>query len=148
MILSKTSFFAILFFAVALPFSGRRLLWLLRSKSATGVVGFEGRGIAGEQLQTTYTYCYYWRGRDTIWFDAPGGMSLREGESIPVLYDPAESRNARVNSFVGIWGDLLVYNGIPELILLICFFHPDVVPWRSKLRLTWRKPFIFVCETC
>lgn len=147
MIFSKTSFFAILFLAVAIPFSGRRLLWLLHSSRAPGVVGFEGRGTAGEQLQTTYTYCYYWHGQDTVWFNAPGGMSLREGEAIPVRYDPAELRNARINSFIGIWGDLLVYNGIPELIILICFFHPAVVPWHSKLRVTWRKPFIFVYET-
>jgi hypothetical protein len=46
------------------------------------------------------------------------------------------------HTFPGIWGDTLVYSGIPALILLVLFLHPLVAPWGSRIKLTAKKPFI------
>jgi hypothetical protein len=46
-----------------------------------------------------------------------------------------------------LWGDILVYGGIPTFILLICFIHPDVVPRGSGLLLTLKSPYIRLWST-
>ena len=146
MVIGKIPFFLILFFLIAIPLLAPRLIWLARSRATVGVMGFEGRGTAGEQIQLTYSYVYFQPGKERIWFTGPTGLSYKEGDSVPVLYLPAEATDARVNSFIGLWGDILVYGGIPELIVLIAFFHPVVVPRGSKLRLSRRLPFVYICS--
>jgi hypothetical protein len=142
MIIGKTPFFLILFFLIAVPMITPRLIWLARSRTAVGVMGFEGRGTAGEQIQLTYSYFYFQPGKERIWFTAPPGLDYKEGDSVPVRYLPAEVTNARVDCLIGLWGDILVYGGIPELIVLIAFFHPEVVPRGSGLLLTLKSPYI------
>jgi hypothetical protein len=146
MIIGKVPFFLVVFFLIAIPLLAPRLIWLARSRATVGVMGFEGRGTAGEQIQLTYSYIYFQPGKERIWFTALPGMGYKEGDSVPVRYLPAELTNARVNSFIGLWGDILAYGGILELIVLISFFHPEVVPRGSKLRLSWRLPFVYICS--
>ncbi len=142
MIIGKIPFFLILFFLIAIPLLTLRLIWLARSRTAVGVMGFEGRGTAGEQIPLTYSNLHYQPGKERIWFTAPPGLGYREGDPVPVRYLPASETDARVDSFIGLWGDILVYGGIPEFILLICFLHPELVPWGSRLRLTLKRPYI------
>lgn len=127
---------------IAVPFVLPRLIWLAGSQPAVGWMGFEGRGTAGEQMGLTYSYVYYRPDRDTIWFAASGGSAYKHGDRVPVRFQTHAFGDAKINSFLGIWGDILVYGGIPEFILLICMMHPKMVPWGSKLRLTLKSPYI------
>jgi len=147
MIIGKTPFFVCLFVLIATPFVVPRLVWLTRSHLTMGIMGFEGRGTAGEQISLTYSYVYYRPGRDTIWFAASSGLPYKHGDRVPVRFEVSAVADARVDNFVGIWGDVLVYGGIPELILLIFLLHPQVVPRGSKLRLTLKSPYIRIWST-
>ena len=44
--------------------------------------------------------------------------------------DPSD---AKVNTFSCIWGDTMAYEFGPLLIFLIVFFHPDLVPKKTKV---------------
>jgi hypothetical protein len=142
MLIGKIPFFLILFLILTIPLVTPRLIWIARSRTAVGRMGFEGRGTAGEPIPLTYSNLYYQPVKERIWFTAPPGMGYKEGDRVPVRYLPASMTDARVDSFIGLWGDILVYGGIPAFILLICFVHPEVVPWNSRLLLTLKSPYI------
>jgi hypothetical protein len=50
MVIGKIPFFLILFFILTIPLVTPRLIWIVRSRKTFGVMGFEGRGTAGEQI--------------------------------------------------------------------------------------------------
>jgi hypothetical protein len=50
-----------------------------------------------------------------------------------------------VNTFSCIWGDTLAYDFGPLLIFLIIFFHPDLVPKKTKI-VVGRKPLLKFLE--
>jgi hypothetical protein len=152
MIIGKIPLFLILFSLVAIPLVAPRLIWIAGSRKKMAVMGFEGRGTAGEPIPLTYSNLYFEEGGLQVWFTAPPGLGYKEGDPVPVRYLRAaksEGRvrdggapDARVDSLIGLWGDILVYGGIPTFILLILFLHPDVVPWGSRLLLTRKSPYI------
>ena len=144
MALSKPTFFAILFFLIVAPFWVVRINWVMHSVKTQGVMQFKGMGLAGDQIPPDYTVISFKAGKETIWFNGLGNLSYKRGEVIPVRFRVDDPYDARVDSFPGIWGDTLVYSGIPSLMLLIIFLHLKVVPWGSKVRLGARKPFIKV----
>ena len=140
----KTPFFLALLFFTTTPFLAFRCLWILHSRKTEGYMAFKGRGEAGEQIPLLYTVIYFKYGKDTVWFNSQANPPLTPGERVPVRYQIDNPSDARLDLFVGIWGDTLVYSGIPALMLLVLFLHRAVIPWGSKVRLTWKKPFIKV----
>jgi hypothetical protein len=145
MSIGKIPFFLTLFLLLTVPLVLPRLIWLSHSRRAPGWFGYEGSHSAGDML--SYSHIYFCPGRDTIWFIAPGGLKRKADDPLPVRYAPREPMDARVDDFLGIWGDLLVYGGIPEIILLFSFLHPEVAPWGSRLRLTLKRPYIRLWST-
>jgi len=146
MILRKSIFFLVLLLLTSGPFYVYKLIWLAGTRQARGVVAFTGMGEAGEQMKQDYTFIWFVSGKDTIWFSGLGNLRLKRGDSIPIRYRIVNRYDARVDIFEGIWGDTLVYGGIPALMLLALFVHPKVVPWGSRLRLKGRKPFIEIIQ--
>jgi hypothetical protein len=144
MTMSKPIFFAMLFVIVVAPFWLSRLGWLMHSRKAQGVMAFAGMGFAGDQVKADYSVICFRVGKDTIWFNGLGNLPCKPGDNVGVRYQRGDVYDARVDSFAGIWGDTLVYSGIPALLLLVLFLHPLVVPWGSRIRLTAKKPFIGV----
>lgn len=142
MTLSKPLFFGIVFVLVVTPFWVAKFLWVIHSQRARGVMAFKGMGLAGDQVKEDYSVICFRAGKDTIWFNGLGNIPFRDGDSIYVRYRPDNVYDARVDIFAGVWGDTLVYSGIPAAILLVLFVHARVVPWGSRVRLTVRKPFI------
>jgi hypothetical protein len=160
MLMRKSQFFGLLFLLIAMPFWVTRAIWVLRSRKVQGVMGFAGLGFAGDQVKEDYSVIGFpvlkragaasgaaGEGGpccDTIWFNGLGNLSYKPGQAVPVRYQPKNVYDARVDIFVGIWGDTLVYSGIPVLMLLAVFLHRKVVPWGSKLRLLAKPPYIRV----
>jgi hypothetical protein len=142
MIMHRTPFFLALFGILIIPLLATRMLWLLHSEKTTGIMAFETRGIAGDQLPLTYSLIYFSHGKDTVWFYGTPGLGLKTGQFVPVRYQPDNPADAKIDLFIGLWGDILVYGGIPFFILLFIFLHPDVIPRRSRVLLTWKRPFI------
>jgi hypothetical protein len=140
--MGKTPFFVLLVLLVAAPFWVVRALWVIRSVQAQGVFGFAGNGFAGDQVKEDYSVISFRTGGKEIWFNGIGNIPFRSGQPVLIRYQPDNPYDARVDIFAAIWGDTLVFSGIPVLMLLAAFLHPQVVPWGSRVRLTLRWPFL------
>jgi hypothetical protein len=142
MITHRTNFFLALFCILLIPLLVPRILWLMHSEKTMGIMAFETRGTLGDQLPLVYSQIYFIHGKDTVWFYGLPGLGLKTGQLVPVRYQPGNASDAKIDLFIALWGDTLVYGGGPFLILLVIFLHPDVIPRRSRVLLTWKRPFI------
>jgi hypothetical protein len=61
---------------------------------------------------------------------------------VPVRYQRDHPEEARIDVLSAIWGDTLVYGGIPVLILIVVFLDPKIIPLRSRVKLSVKKPFV------
>lgn len=141
MVISRTKFFLILFLIISTPFLVHKIIWLARSQKVNGTMSFEGRAYTG-QIGHVYSVIWFVAGRDTVWFNGNDNILFKPGETVPVRYQKHHPSDARINVFPSIWGDTLVYGGIPVAILLIVFIHPGIVPRRSKIAVNAKRPFV------
>ena len=118
-----------------------KFIWLAGSEKANGTMSFVGKTYAG-QMVYNYSVVWFMVGRDTIWFNGKNDIIFKEGKQVPVRYQRKDPRIARLNVFFAIWGDTLVFGGIPLLILLVILAHPEIIPYRSKVIVTSSFPFI------
>ena len=146
MLLSRNSFFLLLTFLFLLPLVLYKLLWLSGTKETTGTMYFTGHGNLGSVLGiSTYPVIWFKSGKDTVFFNGNVNIPLKSDEKVSVRYKVNNPSDAKVNSFVCIWGDTLAYEMGPFLILLIVYFHPDLVPKKARIRLG-KKPFLQFVE--
>ncbi len=146
MILSRNSFFLLVFVIVLLPLPLYKLIWLAGTRETTGKMYFLGHGNLGSVLGiSTYPVISFRAGKDTIYFNGNVNIPLKPGEEVSVRYSKADPSDAKMNTFSCIWGDTMAYSLAPFLICLIVFLHPDLVPRKTKLRLG-KKPFIKYVE--
>ena len=133
----------ILFSIVIIPFVIAKIAWLIGSEKTNGTMSFVGKTYAG-QMVYTYSVIWFMVGKDTVWFNGRNDIIFKEGEKVPVRYQRTDPVNAKLNVFLAIWGDTLIYGGIPVLILLVIFLHPMIIPYRSQILLKTKKPFILI----
>jgi hypothetical protein len=143
MILRRSYFFLALFSLLIIPCIAYKIRWLAGSKKTTGTMSFIGKTFSG-QMDDVYSVIWFMDGKDTIWFNGRNNIFFKEGEAVPVRYQRSQPADAKLNVFLAIWGDTLVYGGVPLLILLAIFIHPELIPYSSKIRLVLKKPFIQV----
>lgn len=140
--LSRQSFFLLLLVVVLLPLPAYKVFWLAGTRETTGTMYFTGHGNLGSVLGiSTYPVIWFKNGNDTIFFNGNVDVPLRPEEKISIRYRKSNPPDAKINSFTCIWGDTLAYELGPLLILLVVFFHPDLVPKKAGIVLG-RKPFI------
>jgi hypothetical protein len=107
---------------------------------------FTGHGNLGSVLGiSSYPVIWYKAGKDTIYFNGNVNIPLKEGEQVSVRYQKNNPDDAKINTFSCIWGDSLAYELGPLLIFIIVFFHPDLVPKKTRI-LLGTKPFIKFVE--
>ena len=142
MILSRNSFFALLAVLILLPLILYKLVWLAGTRETTGTMYFAGHGNLGSVLGiSSYPVIWFRSGSDTIFFNGNVNIPLRPDEKVSVRYQRGNPSDAKVNSFTCIWGDTLAYELGPFLILMIVYFHPDLVPKKKRI-LVGKKPFL------
>jgi hypothetical protein len=144
MVIHRTKFFLALCSILIIPLVAIKVTWLMRSTKTTGIYVVDGKAGALEQMRMFYSINLFMYGKDTIWFRGPIQRGIPEGSVIPVRYNPNDPSDAKVGTFFGIWGGTVIYGGMPLLLLLIFFVHPKIIPYRSKVRLSRKKPFVFV----
>ncbi|MBX3253033.1 MAG: hypothetical protein KF862_02740 [Chitinophagaceae bacterium] len=142
MIFSRKIFFILLTILVLSPVIGVKLWWLASAKNATATMAFAGKEISGQLVRNYSVMMFSVTGTDTVFFNTGDQELYQPGQVLPVLYQPGEPSDARVNSFRSIWQDTIVIGGVLTVIILIIFFHPEIVPYRAKVRVTFSKPFI------
>jgi hypothetical protein len=141
MIFKRVTFFFVLLTIVSLPFLVHKAIWLARSKKAIGTMGFAGKSQAGQPVHN-YALIFFIAGKDSIWFNGKDNILFKQGNQVPVRYQADNPKDARIDIFTSIWGDTLVYGGIPVLILIVIFLDPKIIPIRSKVKLNKKKPFV------
>jgi hypothetical protein len=144
MIMHRTKFFLALFLLYLTPLVLYKSIWLIQSKKAIGKFAFESYGPALDQIRFPYSIIYFLVGKDTVWFKGPGKLHLKPGNLVPVRYLPRDPSNARLDSFKSIWAGTIIYGSIPFLILIVISLHPEIIPYRKKVKLTREKPFVWV----
>jgi hypothetical protein len=141
MTLNRLSFFYVLFIIIILPFLIHKFIWLAGSEKTTGTMGFAGKRQTG-QSGHRYPVVSFTVGNNTIRFNGNDNLLFKEGEPVPVRYQRNHPQEARIDVFAAIWSDTLVYGGIPVLILIVVFLDPKIIPLRSKVKLSVKKPFV------
>ena len=146
MIIRKTTLFISIFLLYATPIVLPRIIWLSHSRKTTGVFSFEGMGSAGERIKLSYSFIYFMYGNQKIWFEGPGNMHLKEGSMVTIRYQANNPTDAKVDGFYGLWADAAVYGGEPLLMLICIFLHPGILPPKSKIHITLKKPFLTIVK--
>lgn len=144
MIMHRTNFFLALIAIWVIPLISYKCIWLMRSRKVNGIFAFEGRGNALDQISFPHSEFWFRNGRDTVWVIGPGGLKLEKGSIIPLRFIPGNETHAKVDTFRGIWVGTVIYGGVILLVFLAVFVHPEIVPYRSKVKLMGRQPFVFV----
>jgi hypothetical protein len=141
MTVRRTPFFLVLISIIIVPFLTHKIIWLAGSEKTNGTMSFIGKTFSG-QMDDVYSVIWFMAGKDTVWFNGRNNIFFEEGAAVPVRYQRSHPEDAKINVFLSIWGDTLIYGGLPLLILLIIFAHPEIVPYRSRIRLVFKTPFI------
>lgn len=141
MTLGRTYFFLVLFSILIIPVLIPKIVWLAGSVKTNGTMSFIGKRFSG-QMDDVYSVIWFMAGKDTVWFNGRNNIFFKEGETVPVRYQRDYPTDAKLDIFLALWGDTLIYGGLPLLVLLIIFFHPHIIPYSSKIRPLLKKPFI------
>lgn len=144
MIMHRTKFFLALISIWVVPLVAYKCIWLMQSRKVNGIFAFESLGNALDQIRFPHSEFWFRNGKDTVWVIGPGGLHLKTGDVIPIRYIPGKETKAKVDNFKGIWMGTVVYGGIVLLLLLAIFLHPEIIPYRSRVKLMGRQPFVFV----
>lgn len=141
MILTKTKLFLALCLLLVFPFILQKLIWLSGTETTNGTMGFVGKSYTG-QLIHTYSNISFKVGDERIWFNGNDNILFKEGSVVPVRYSRLNPHEACINIFASVWGDTVVYGGIPLLILSALFLHRHIIPRHSLLQISFRKPYM------
>jgi hypothetical protein len=140
----RTKFFLALVSIWVVPLVAYKCIWLMQSRKVSGIFAFESLGPALDQIRFPHSEFWFRNGKDTVWVIGPGGLHLQTGDVIPIRYIPGNETNAKVDNFKGIWMGTVVYGGIILLVFLAIALHPEIIPYRSRVKLTGRQPFVQV----
>jgi hypothetical protein len=116
----------------------------MQSRKVNGIFAFESLGPALDQIRFPHSEFWFKNGRDTVWIIGPGGLKLEKGAIVPLRFIPGNETGAKVDNFKGIWMGTVVYGGIILLVFTVIFLHPEIIPYRSRVKLTGRLPFVYV----
>jgi hypothetical protein len=148
MLLSRWHFFAWLFLLMVIPFPARKVIWLAGSRQIMGKVYFTGHHFDPLGGIASHLVVIFYLGRDSIVFNNNVNLGLPDDSRVPVRYAAGNPADARVDTFLCIWGDTFVWMLLPTLIWIVLFLTPNrfdpLIPWRSKILLGKFRPFIRV----
>ncbi|PVD51148.1 hypothetical protein DC498_15970 [Terrimonas sp.] len=144
MIVKRYVFFILLLLLVIAPYIATRLCWILSAKETKGKIAFIGKDISAQLPRSYSVVMFSSTGNDTVFFNSADGEIWEENAVVPVLYQPSDPHNASINGFMSLWLDATIYSTIMFVIIAIIFLHPEIVPYRSNIKLQWKKPVISV----
>jgi len=138
MLLTRNQFFLVLLILSLGPFYVPRLLWLVHSGKATGRGWFVGHTLELQGDISQHLVIIFRAGNDSAFFNGGGGK-FHVGDSVPVRYQKDNPSDARVNTFSGMWEDILINSLLPLLTLLILYITParfdPLIPWKARVRI-------------
>lgn len=141
MIIRKWLLYLFLLFLIIIPFASYKIVWLVGSSKATGTMGFVGKNQTGQYMHT-YSVIFFKVGESEYWFNGLDNVLLKEGEQVAIRYQRKNPYDAKLDMFVSIWGDILVYAGILVAVLTAVFIHPHIIQRGARFSIQKRMPFI------
>jgi len=145
MLLSKNQFFFSLLLLILLPFVGTNIMWLLRSEKTTGNVQGIGHHTGMNFGASSYALVSFQAAKDTFWFQGVD-QEYKLADRVPVRYQSSNPSDARIATFLSLWGDAFAYGSVGFIFWVVCFLSKDLVPKTAKVRIG-KKPFIQVIES-
>lgn len=142
MIIHRTKFFLALISIWVIPLVAYKCIWLMQSRKVNGIFSFEGHGNALEQIRFPHSEFWFKDGNDTVLLKGPGSLHLKKGAVIPLRYIPGNEDNSLPDTFRGIWLGTVIYGGIPLLVLFVIFLQPEIIPFKSRVKLTGKQPYV------
>ena len=142
MVIKRYIFFILILCIAVVPYFLVRAFWIVSAKSTPGKVAFTGKDISAQIPRSYSVVRFSSNGNDTLFVNSTDGEILEEGETIPVLYQVSNPKNASVGTFMSLWLDVTVYGIVMFLIIAIVFFHPEIVPYKSDIQLQWKRPVL------
>jgi hypothetical protein len=137
MVLTRPQFFLVLSIVFLGPFYAPRLIWLARSRTATGKVWFIGHTLELQGDVSSHLVILFKLGRGSFYFNGRGHFKV--GDPVPVRYNKTRPADAKINTAFSIWADVLVNSLFPGLVLLILFITPrrfdPLIPWNARVRI-------------
>jgi len=141
MYFTRNTFFVGLMLLVSGPFVMYKICWVSRSVKTAGVACFKGKEISG-QIVHEYTVIRYAVQKDSLFMNGNDNLIFAPHTIIPVRYSQTDPADARIDQFIGIWGDTLGYAGAPVLVILIVFLRKDIVGRHTRFKISRSHPFI------
>ena len=145
MTLGRNAFFLTLLFICITPFIIWKLVWLSKTSVTNGKVWFTGHTIELDGSISSHLVILFLTGKDSIKFEAPASLQLKEGQPVSVRYEKANPTTARLDLPLRIWGDTIVYSLWPLIVLIVIYLIPDsmdpLFPRKSKLRVSKQNLF-------
>jgi hypothetical protein len=142
MIVSRFVFLIGLCCIFVLPFYLQNINWILNSTPATGTAVFEGREYTG-QIGHSYTVIMFVAQGDTIMFNSDDNQIFEKGTILPVRYNNAMHKDARIGNLSGLWARAFFYSLMPLLIIIIIAVHKELIPYGSRIKFSF-SPLIAV----
>lgn len=142
MIVSRFVFLTGLFCLFVLPFYVQNLHWIYHSTPTTGKAVFDGRSYTG-QIGHSYTVIMFVTQGDTIMFNSDDNQIFEKGTTLPVRYNNSMLKDARIGNTSGLWARTFFYSLMPLLIIIIIAVHKELIPYRSRIKLSY-NPLITV----
>ncbi|MDO6429122.1 hypothetical protein Q4E93_00895 [Flavitalea sp. BT771] len=149
MLLSRNRFFLLLLGLFVAPIIASNGCWLVRSEKAMGRMCFTGHTLT--PLGTSsHPVIRFKAGRDSLFFNGPSNMSFPSGGLVPVRFQKDAPRDARIDTFIAIWGDTMAWSLFPTLVILVLYFTPEclspLIPRASQIRIDSKKPFLHIIK--
>jgi hypothetical protein len=150
MLLSRNQFFLLLALILIVPLFIPKLFWLAGTNRTIGEMRFTGHGNLGSVLGlSTYPVIRFQINKDTVYFNGNLDLGFKPGDKVPVRYSRADPPDAKIDSFICIWMDMVAYAVLPLFVLLVLYLMPDkfdpIIPRKSKI-LIGRSPILKIIK--
>jgi len=143
MIISRFQIFLFLFLIFITPFFVQKAVWIMNSNKTNGRMWFKGYAMELQSI-SSHAVIIFKSGKDSIIFNGRLEPDLKEGSIVPVRFQVTNPKDARIDSFMSLWGDTIVFALHPFLallvILLTTLFIEPIIP--RELRFSIPKPFL------
>ncbi|WP_276484112.1 DUF3592 domain-containing protein [Paraflavitalea pollutisoli] len=140
---TRNTFFLLLAVLCLLPTFIWKMIWLARTTVTTGQVWFTGHTLEVNGSISNHLVVLFTVGKDSIQFNESASLPYKEGDAVPVRYQPGHPSDARVDRPSTFWRDALLNGLWPLSVLLIIYLIPErfdpIIPRRSKIRLSRKR---------
>jgi hypothetical protein len=77
-------------------------------------------------------------------------MNFPQDGLVPVRFQENAPGDARIDTFIAIWGNTMAWSLFPTLVILVLYFTPEslspLIPRAAHIRIGTKKPFLHIIK--